>query len=130
MAPRLAYVDTSCLAAVAFDEPGGRELARRLASFGRLFSSNLLEAELCAALAREQVTEDCGPLLSWIGWVYPDRPLTPEYREVLGLGRARGADLWHLACALFLRTRLRELAFLTLDKRQRELALALGLRAE
>lgn len=124
---RIAYVDTSCLVAVALDEPGGATMAKRLGAFGRLISSNLLEAELRAALAREDVREDCGPLLSWIGWVHPDRPLSAEYRRVLAAGRVRGADLWHLACALYLKDRLGPLAFATLDRTQRGLAAASGL---
>lgn len=122
----LAYVDTSCLVAIAFDEPGAPELSDRLSTFGRLVSSNLLEAELRSAFSREKVKDDCGPLLSWIGWVYPDRPLTPEYREILAVGHARGADLWHLASAVFLKKKLQALTFVTLDRSQRELAEALG----
>jgi uncharacterized protein with PIN domain len=124
---RIAYVDTSCLVAIALDEPGGAAMAKRLTAFGRLVSSNLLEAELRAALAREEIREDCGALLSWIGWVHPDRPLTAEYRRVLAAGRVRGADLWHLACALYLKDRLGALAFATLDRTQHELAAASGL---
>lgn len=124
---KLAYVDSSCLVAIALGEPGAQEMAERLGGFGRLLSSNLLEAELRSALSRERVEEDCAPLLSWIGWVHPDRPLTREYRVILDRGHARGADLWHLACALFLKARLGELAFVTLDRRQRELAGAVSL---
>jgi len=124
---KLAYIDTSCLVAIAFDEPGAADLAERLQGFSRLFSSNLLEAELRSAVSRERVRADCAPLLSWIGWVFPDRPLTQEFHEVLDRGHARGADLWHLACALFLKNRLHELAFVTLDRRQKDLAEALGL---
>ncbi len=123
---KLAYVDTSCLVAIAFDEPGASDLAERLRGYGRLFSSNLLEAELRSAVSRERARADCAPLLSWIGWVFPDRPLTREFHEVLARGHARGADLWHLGCALFLKNRLRELAFVTLDRRQLELEEALG----
>jgi predicted nucleic acid-binding protein len=123
---KLAYVDTSCLVAIAFDEPGAGELAERLQGYGRLFSSSLLEAELRSALSRERARADCAPLLSWIGWVFPDRPLTRELQEVLDRGHARGADLWHLGCALFLKNRLHELAFVTLDRRQQELAEAVG----
>jgi predicted nucleic acid-binding protein len=123
----LAYVDSSCLVAIAFGESDAKEMSKRLTGFARLVSSNLLEAELRSALSRERVTDDCAPLLSWIGWVYPDRPLTREYRLVLSGGHARGADLWHLACALFLKSRLGELTFVTLDRRQRELARAVAL---
>ncbi len=119
-------MDTSCLVAVALNEPRGRETAESLARFDRLVASNLLEGELRSALVRERVQADCTPLLSGIDWVFPDRPLTTEFREVLGLGRVKGADLWHLACALFLKRRLAGLSFLTLDHKQRELAEALG----
>ena len=50
---RIAYVDTSVLTAIAFDEPGAVAHAQRLDEFPRLISSNLLEAELRAAFARE-----------------------------------------------------------------------------
>jgi predicted nucleic acid-binding protein len=124
---KLAYVDTSCLVAVAFGEPGVKRMQSRLGGFGRLLSSNLLEAELRATLVREKVDADPDELLSWIGWFHPDRPLSREYRRVLEHGFVRGADLWHLACALFLAERLGKITFLTLDKRQRESARALGL---
>ena len=51
----IAYVDTSVLSAIAFDEPGAAAYARRLDDFTRLISSNLLEAELRAAFARENL---------------------------------------------------------------------------
>ena len=59
----VAYVDTSCLVAIAFGEAGSRKLATRLRSFDRLMSSNVLEAELRSALAREEVEAECEPLL-------------------------------------------------------------------
>ena len=123
---KLAYVDTSCLVSVAFGESGSKRIANRMASFGRLLSSNLFEAELLAALTREEVDTDPADLLSWISWVHPDRPLTGELRRVLEHGYVRGADLWHLGCALFLAERLGKITFLTLDKRQRQAARALG----
>ena len=49
-----------------------------------------------------------------------------ESREVLRQGYVRGADLWHLACAAFLRRDLSSLEFLTLDARQGVVARALG----
>jgi len=42
---KIAYVDTSCPVAIGFGEPAGEKISRRLASFDRLLSSNLLEAE-------------------------------------------------------------------------------------
>jgi hypothetical protein len=122
---KVAYVDTSCLVAVAFSEAGAARLKRSLASFDILLSSNLLEAELRAALRRENVGADPGDVLSSISWVYPDRPLTAEITRVLGAGYVRGADLWHLAVALFVDPH-REIGFLTLDVRQREISEQLG----
>lgn len=124
-----AYVDSSCLVALAFDEPGARKLAARLRRFDRLFSSNLLEAELRSALVREGLDANIGDLLSWLTWIYPNRPLTPEYARITAAGYLRGADLWHLANALFLAPDPTDLSFLTLDGRQGEIARRLGFSA-
>lgn len=124
-----AYVDSSCLVALAFDEPGARKLAARLRRFDRLFSSNLLEAELRSALVREGADGHIEELLSWLTWVYPNRPLTPEYARITAAGYLRGADLWHLANALFLAPDPTDLSFLTLDGRQGEVARRLGFSA-
>ncbi len=126
---KLAYVDTSCLVAVAFDEPGARQVARRLARFDRLLSSNLLEAELRAALLRERVSDDGRQLLAGITWVLPNRPLTREIDQIARIGYLKGADLWHLACALFLAPEAGDLTFVTLDRRQGDVAARLGFPA-
>ena len=123
---RAAYVDSSCLVALAFGEPEGKRVPSLLRRFGVRVASNLLEAELRAALAREQVPEDPA-LFGQLDWVLPDRALTPEIDRILEVAYVRGADLWHLACALFVRTQLPGLAFVTLDRRQRDIAGALGL---
>lgn len=120
-----AYVDTSCLVAIAFGEPEGKALAHRLGRMDRLFASNLLEAELRAAFVRERVPAD-HPLLGDITWVLPDRPLGRELGVILGAGYLRGADLWHLACALYLAGNPRDLPFITLDERQEVVARKLG----
>ena len=124
---KLAYVDPSCFVSVACGEPGYKKLIDRLSRRDRLFSSILLEAELRAALRREEIPEDPTALLSWVTWFYPDRPLTSELQIVLSEGATRGADLWHLACALFLKSQLPELEFLTADNRQQSVARRLGL---
>jgi PIN domain nuclease of toxin-antitoxin system len=125
---KAAYVDSSCLVAVAFGEAGSTSLRRSLRSYDVLLSSNLLEAELRAALRRESIKADPGALLSAISWVYPDRPLSSEITMVLDAGYVRGADLWHLAVALFIDPH-REIAFLTLDTRQQEISDELGFGA-
>ena len=121
----VAYVDTSALVAVAFSERGAVTLARRLDACSRLLSSNLLEAELRAAFTREghRFVPD---LISGIEWVLPDRPLTHEFGIVLQVGYLRGADLWHVATALYLAREPSEISFVTLDARQRTVAATLG----
>ncbi len=120
-----AYVDTSALVAIAFDERGGASLAGRLAEPAHLLSSNLLEAELRAAFAREEISYTPS-LVSGIEWVLPDRPLAPELATVLEAGYLKGADLWHVATALYLAPEPRDLSFVTLDVRQQRVARALG----
>jgi len=123
---KAAFVDSSCLVAVAFGERGGKRLATLLGGFDVLLASNLLEAELRCALAREQVETEPSPLLQPLSWVLPDRSLGPELARVLSAGYVRGADAWHLACALYVEPEPRELTFLSLDTPQRRLAKALG----
>ena len=124
----VAYVDSSCLVAIAFDEPGADELAARLRSHEWLVSSNLLEAEFHATLVREGVSPEEGDdLLSWVTWILPDRSLRDEIRRVTEHGYLRGADLWHVACALFLvEANPEELFFETLDRCQRDVASLVG----
>lgn len=120
-----AYVDTSCLVAIAFGEAEGQDLARRIEGMDHVFASNLLEAELRATFVRERVPTD-HPLLGRITWILPDRPLGREIGVVLAAGYLRGADLWHLASALFLAGNPRDLPFITLDERQEVVARRLG----
>jgi len=123
---RVAYVDTSCLLAVVLDQPGAERVAKRLAQFDRLVSSNLLEAELRSVMAREKIQVEVGPLFRGIDWIHPNRPLTAEFHRVLASGYLKGADLWHLACALFVAPDPEALSFLTLDERQQRVASKLG----
>lgn len=122
---RAAYVDSSCLVAIALAEPGAKKVAAAGKRFGQLLSSNVLEAEVRAALAREGLTVTPG-LFRGIAWVHPNRSLAAEFERALAKGPLRGADLWHVACALFLDPSAKELAFLSLDQRQRRVAAALG----
>lgn len=121
----VAYVDTSCLVAVAFGEPVAESLGGRLGRYDELVSSNLLEAELRSALKREGV-EDGADLLAGLTWVLPDRRLTAEIERVLATRYLRGADLWHVATALYLAESPKDVDFLTLDDNQRQAASALG----
>jgi hypothetical protein len=122
----IAYVETSYLVAIAFDEPGARTLARRIVEFDRLVSSNLLEAELRSAVAREAAGLDPSPFFMSLSWIYPNRPLTGELQRITPHGHLKGADLWHLACALLICPDAEALTFLTLDKRQQKVAGRIG----
>ncbi len=123
----VGYVDLSCIVAIAFGEPGHEALAARLDGLDGLYSSDLLEAEVMSAFRREGISGD-GGLLARLSWVLPERALTAEIEAVLDAGQLRGADLWHLACALYLSPDPRELAFLTEARQQATVAAGLGFR--
>ena len=122
----VAYVDSSALTAIVFDESPASTLASRINGFDRLISSNLLEAELRATFVREKIDFEESIVLG-IDWILPDRTLTPEFKTVLRAGYLRGADLWHVATALYVSSGLPRLSFATLDVRQAVVANALGL---
>ena len=123
----VAYVDTSALVAVAFDERGGSAIAERLDKCSRLLASNLLEAELRAVFARERL-DFAASLVAGIEWVLPDWPLAPELATVLQSGYLRGADLWHVATALYAVREPDQVAFVTADAQQQAVAAVLGFR--
>jgi len=123
---KVAYIDTSCLVAIAFPEKGiATGLSRRVNAFDELLSSNLLEAEMRSVFAREKVAVE-GSLPFPVSWILPDRPLTDEITRVLAAGYVRGADCWHLATALYLAQDPTSLTFLTVDERQKAVARSLG----
>jgi hypothetical protein len=125
---RVAYLDSSCPVAISLDEPGSRELLVRVSGFDRLFSSNLLEAELKSALRRENTPGRVRNFLTWMRWVFPYRRLTREINQILEVGLLKGPDLWHLACALFICPKFEALHFLSLDDKQSKIAKSLGFR--
>ena len=122
---KVAYVDTSVLTAIAFNEPGAAAHAHRLDEFARLVSSNLLEAELRAAFARENLPFE-ESAVAGIEWILPNRTLASEFAAVLEAGYLRGADLWHVAVALYVAPQAPDVSFATLDTRQSAVAEALG----
>ena len=119
------YVDTSVLAGIAFGAPAAERFAMALDRFDRLLSSNLLEAETRAVFRSEnEPFQD--DLISVIEWVLPTRSLTAEFATVLSAGYLRGADLWHVATALYVSPQPHALSFATLDVEQGRVASALG----
>ena len=78
-----------------------------------------------AAFAREDLLFR-ESAVAGIEWFLPDRTLARDSAAVLGAGAPRGADLWHVAAALYVAPRPAGLAFATLDARQAAVASALG----
>ena len=123
----VAYVDSSAIVGIAFQDRGWTAVERWLGEFPDLRSSNLLEAEVRAAYNREGRDFD-SRVLSGIRWVLPDRPLTLEFRAAQEAGYLRGVDLWHIATALYVAPSPGDISFVTLDDRQQTVASALGFR--
>jgi len=125
---RAAYLDTSFVLAILFDEAGALGLRRTLGRYERAFSSDLLTAETLSAAVREHLEVPAVmTALEAVALVLPHRSLDRELRDVLAQGYLRGADAWHLACASFLAEGARsELAFLSRDVAQRRVARRLG----
>ena len=122
---REAYLDTSLFIELKFQ--GSPAATKRLIQKHDLYSSELLLAEVLAFAKRESIAEELlSDSLKGISWVLPEGSLAAELKHVAGTGYVRGADLWHLACALYLSPNPADLVFLTLDKRQREAAATLG----
>ena len=125
--PMMAYVDTSAVLAIIFQENDWELTARKLAGFQMLVSSNLLEAEMRAAYARDRQAFDASAVSS-IGWIHPNRSLGPEMATALAAGGyLKGADLWHIAVALYVDASIvGKLSFITLDNRLLGVAASLG----
>jgi uncharacterized protein with PIN domain len=120
-----AYMDSSIAVAIAFEEATADVSYERLRAFKNVYASQLLEAELRSAFRREQREFDSRIVRAAI-WINPVQQLSDEVRRVLDAGYVRGAGRWHLACALYVCEDPTHLVFLTLNKRQRDVARALG----
>ena len=126
--PVAAYIDASLLIHVRFEE-AGRRAERRIDAYDRLFSAELLLAEMLAFARREDIERsDVLAAVTGVSWIVPDRSLAAELARVIECGYARGADLWHLACACYLSPVPERIAFLTRDFSQQQIATRLGFR--
>ena len=119
------YIDTSALLAIEFGQDGYRNVLDRIGEASDLIASNLVEAEIQSATARERRNFNRS-LTANITWIYPDRPLTLEFELILSAGYLRGADLWHVAVALYAAPDPSQISFITLDTRQRDVAQGIG----
>jgi predicted nucleic acid-binding protein len=125
---KFAYIDTSYLIAIVFNERNSSRLRLKLLKFDRIFSSNLLEAEFLSTLKRESIgNEIAREILEPISWVFPNRTLTEEFNQILPIVYLKGTDLWHLSCALYLGSP-QNFTFLTLDLKQKQAAKKLGFK--
>lgn len=120
------WVDTSVVVSIWLEDERTAELERVLE--GRFpLAANLIEAELRSVLHRERRPWPAATRLH-ITWVHPDRPLSPEYEQVLEAGSLRGAALFHVAAALYAFPAPERVLFATVDARQNRVAKALGFR--
>ena len=123
------YVDSSVVVAFLLGDAGASTFKRVRAKAVPLLSSSFLQAEVYSALVRERLAPTLADAaLTVFAWVLPDRPLASELRRVLAAVPLRGADAWHIACALRVSPDPEQLGFVTLDKPQRAVAAALGFR--
>ena len=121
------YVDTSAFVAILFDEPVRPRVARALAGLDSAYASNLLEAELRSVAHREQIDQgSVQAVLRALRWIQPAGSVEPQLLRVLACGYLRGADLWHLACALYVTPDPHGTRFVSLDTGQRRIAAKLG----
>lgn len=115
------------LAAIVFEERGSEVFRKKIEKCSLIVSSSLLEAEIKSAMWREALPLDAvAPLLEAVTWVFPNRSLGPEIDRILALSYLRGADLYHLATALYLFPDPEKASFLSLDKAQHGAARTLG----
>lgn len=121
------FVDSSAIISIGLGEATAVELHEQLTAAYQIAASPLLEAEVRTAFRREG-REVAAALLAGIKWIIPSVPLSAEIDRVLDAGYVRGADCWHLAVALYVAPRPRDLTFLTLDAHQRAVAKKLGFR--
>jgi predicted nucleic acid-binding protein len=126
---KVAYVDSSVLVGLMFGEDGAENLEKQLMKFDDLISSNLVEAEVLSAAVREGLPlEEAIQVIGTISLFFADSNLTGELQRVFEVDYIRGADAYHLACALSLDPRAEELYFCSLDKKQLDIAKSLGFR--
>lgn len=125
-----AYVDTSFVLAIIFGEPRAPAMRAALRRHRTLLAGDLLVAEALSAAAREGIQPAAVlTTIEAVSIVLPDRTLGREIGEVLEHGYLRGADLWHVACAMYVAGQRRaELTFLTRDAAQRRVARTVGFR--
>lgn len=123
------YVDTSVVIGVYFREKEYQRMRTTLSEAADVLSSSLLVAEMASTFKREEIDMVfLEPCVQSISIYYPNASLLPYYKKILTQGYCRGANLFHLACAMQLDPEVKELSFATHDSQQKKLAEKLGFR--
>jgi predicted nucleic acid-binding protein len=124
----MIYLDSSAILSVILNEKKSRNIIKAIDA-KQIMSSFLLEAEVYATLRRERVEFSLFDYYKdRILWVRPDRSLKPEIETILNAGYVRGADLWHLASALYAKNENLDHNFCSLDLVQRSVAKTCGFK--
>ncbi len=123
------YIDTSVLVSLMLKQGPYKVLKNQLESADDVISSQLIESELMSVCRREEVDlEIAFEYLNKVSLIIPDRSLRQEITKILKHGYCRGADLFHLSCALYIDPEAKELQFLTSDDKQKTLAKKTGFK--
>ncbi len=121
------YVDSSVIAALLLEEKNSKQIRKTLSRAKQLYSGHLIEAEIFATAKRESIELSlASSFLNPVALVFPEQSLQKEYEEIFSKGYCRGADAYHIACALYLDPEKKNLSFLTLDEKQALIARQLG----
>ena len=124
---KICYVDSSVIVGILFCEKESPAWIRYINSCDEVISANLTEAEVLSAATRESISLDSAKsLLDAISLIQPDRTLRKEYERIFSSGYCRGADAFHIACALYLDPEAKEIIFFTVDKQQEKVAKSVG----
>lgn len=128
MRKEIAYVDTSIIVAILLKEPDYKDHLEILDGYETIVSSNLLEAELFSTVKREKLAFDLAVnYLENISILFPTEKFQTYFQQILNISYLRGADLFHLATALwFAGEKRKDLTFISLDEKQYLVAKRLG----
>lgn len=125
----IAYVDSSVVIALIFDEPEAKKFQKDLANYKIIFSSNILEAEVYSACRREgRAFAAAKEFIDNVSLYFSDRSYEPEYQTIARLGYLRGADALHLATAMDFDPGCKKTVFFTADEQQKKLAQLIGFK--
>lgn len=122
------YTDSSLLVSLLLGEPKSSAIQKWLLSFETMMSCHLLEAELFAVCAREQIDHDTLTMtLEHVSLYTPNLSLAKQYQTLFLKGYCRGPDAYHIACALYVDDQSGNIIFATADQHQGEIAKKVGL---